>query len=87
LDHGDPNFLKGKTMDIKITYCSIWNYQPRAAGLADKIKQEFGVISELIPGSKGVYDIVVDNKTIYSKDQTKRFPNNDDIIKLLKNFP
>ncbi|MCP4722110.1 MAG: hypothetical protein GY860_21845 [Desulfobacteraceae bacterium] len=54
--------------------------------MADIIKQEFGVISELIPGSKGVYDIVVDNKTIFSKDQTKRFPNNDDIIKLLKNF-
>ena len=76
--------MKGKYMDIKINYCSVWNYKPRAAGLAEMIKKEFGITPELIPGSEGSYDIIVDEKTIYSKHQTKRFPDNNDIIKLIK---
>lgn len=71
-------------MDIKINYCTVWNYEPRAAGLADRIKKEFGINPELIPGSNGIYDIIVDEKTIFSKHQTKRFPDNDEIIKLIK---
>ena len=71
-------------MEIKINYCSVWNYEPRAAGLAEKIKNELGITAQLIPGSKGVYDIVVDENLIYSKHQTKRFPDNDKIIKLIK---
>lgn len=71
-------------MDIKINYCAVWNYEPRAAGLADIIKKEFGITPKLIPGSKGIYDIIVDEKTIFSKHQTKRFPDNDEIIKLIK---
>ncbi|MCD4718278.1 MAG: Rdx family protein [Desulfobacula sp.] len=48
------------------------------------IKKEFGISPQLIPGSKGIYDIIVDEKTIFSKHQTKRFPDNDEIIKLIK---
>ncbi|MCP4760922.1 MAG: hypothetical protein GY870_04010 [archaeon] len=52
--------------------------------MADKIKKEVGVASQLIPGSNGIYDIIVDGNTIYSKDRTKQFPDNDEIVKLLK---
>jgi len=72
-------------MDIKINYCSVWNYEPRAAGLADAIKKEIGISSELIPGSNGVYDVIMDEKIIFSKNQTKRFPDNDEIIALIQN--
>ncbi len=71
-------------MKIKINYCSVWNYEPRAAGLAEKIKDELGITAQLIPGSNGVYDIVVDSNLIYSKHQTKQFPDNDEIIRLIK---
>lgn len=71
-------------MEIKINYCSVWNYEPRAAGLAEKIRDELGITAQVVPGSKGVYDIVVDGNLIYSKYQTKRFPDNDEIIKLIK---
>ena len=71
-------------MDIKITYCSIWNFQPRAAGLADAIKTKMGLTPTLVPGSNGVYDIEVDGRTIFSKHQTKRFPDNEEIIKSLE---
>jgi len=71
-------------MDIKINYCTVWNYEPRAAGLADMLKKEFNLSPELIPGSKGIYDIIVDGKTIFSKHREKRFPDNDEIIDLIK---
>ena len=71
-------------MEIKINYCTVWNYLPRAAGLAEKIKKELGMDSKLIPGTKGVYDIIVDDTTIYSKQQTKKFPDNEEIINLIK---
>jgi len=73
-------------MDIKINYCSVWNYKPRAASLAETIKKEFGISPELVPGSKGVYDIILDKKTIFSKHQAKRFPDNDEIIALIKTW-
>ena len=71
-------------MEIQINYCSVWNYEPRAVGLAEKIRDELGITAQVIPGSKGVYDIVVDGNIIYSKHQTKQFPDNDEIIKLIK---
>ncbi|MBU8849090.1 MAG: Rdx family protein [Desulfobacterales bacterium] len=52
--------------------------------MADIIKKEFGITPELIPGANGIYDIIVDKKTIFSKHQTKKFPDNDEIIKLIK---
>ena len=67
-------------MEIKITYCSVWNYQPRAAGLADLIKKETGITPELIPGSNGIYDIKADNAMLYSKHETGNFPDEADII-------
>jgi len=42
------------------------------------------VSPELVPGSNGVYDIIVEGTTIYSKQQTRQFPDNDEIIKLIK---
>ena len=73
-------------MDIKINYCSVWNYKPRAAGLADNIKEKFGTSPELIAGSNGVYDIIVDGKTIFSKHKTNRFPDNNEILEMLKGW-
>ncbi|MCK5837574.1 MAG: Rdx family protein [Desulfobacula sp.] len=43
-----------------------------------------GISPELIAGSKGVYDILLDERLIFSKHQAKRFPDNDEIIKLIK---
>jgi len=48
------------------------------------IKKELGISTKLTPGSNGIYDIVVDGKTIFSKHQEKRFPDNEEIIKLIK---
>lgn len=43
--------------------------------MAADLKGKFGVESTLKPGHGGVFDVFVDGKLIYSKKETKRFPN------------
>jgi len=52
--------------------------------LENKLKEEITAEIELIAGSGGVFEIVVDSKEIFSKKKTNRFPEYDEIIKLIK---
>jgi selenoprotein W-related protein len=47
------------------------------------IKEKYGIDCELIDGSDGVFDVRVDGRLIYSKDQTGRFPEHDEILSQL----
>ena len=71
-------------MPISITYCGQWNYLPYAASLAEVITKTFGIEPKLVRGNKGIFDIVVDGKLIFSKYDTGRFPENGEIVKLLR---
>ena len=73
-------------MEIRIKYCASWNYQPRAAGLADEIKQNTGIVPTLEPGSGGVYDISADGTLLYSKHKTGSFPDNNEILAKIRKF-
>ena len=44
------------------------------------IKQEFGVVASLQGGHGGVFDVTLDGKRIYSKDETYRFPTNEEVF-------
>ncbi len=44
------------------------------------IKKEFGVTADLRGGHGGVFDVTIDGKLVYSKDQTFRFPTNEEIF-------
>ena len=57
---------------------------PRAASLAAEIKQAHGVDAALIPGSGGVFDVVLDGQLIFSKKQLGRFPEPGEV---LQKFP
>lgn len=50
-----------------------------AATINDKLQIE----SELIKGDNGVFDVVVDGKLIFSKDEEGRFPEEREILALL----
>ncbi|MBI1310264.1 SelT/SelW/SelH family protein [bacterium] len=52
--------------------------------MAAAIKQQAGIDAELIKGRGGVFDVVVDGRLIYSKHQTGRFPEPDEILRQLK---
>jgi selenoprotein W-related protein len=51
--------------------------------LADAIKQKTGDNVELIEGSGGIFDVVQDGRKIYSKHDTGRFPEHDEILSQL----
>jgi len=38
----------------------------------------------LVPGSGGVFDVVADGKTVYSKHEKGRFPDPGEVAKILK---
>ncbi len=48
--------------------------------MADAIKGQFGITVEMIKGGGGIFDVVVDGNKIYSKDDTGRFPTNEEIL-------
>jgi selT/selW/selH-like putative selenoprotein len=42
--------------------------------VAAELEKAFGVQSELIPGSGGVFTVTVDGRVVYSKAETGGFP-------------
>ena len=57
---------------------------PRATSLAAKIENEIGVKAELIRGGGGVFDVVADDKTLFSKHEQGRFPEDEEILEQLR---
>ena len=43
-----------------------------------------GITAELIGGHAGVFDVTVDGQLIYSKDQTFRFPTDEEVLAKLR---
>jgi selenoprotein W-related protein len=57
---------------------------PRAAGLAEQLKEKFGVQSELVESSGGVFEVEIDGKLLFSKKRLGRFPDDGEIESLVK---
>ena len=70
-------------MQISIKYCGRCNYLPRATSLAATIKQTTGSEPKLIRGDDGIFDVRRDGELVFSKHETGRFPEEDEILKLL----
>jgi selenoprotein W-related protein len=72
-------------MAISIEYCGTCNYRPIAAVLAIAIEKETGIKPLLVHSREaGVLEVKVDSDLIFSKKQTGRFPDNAEVIALLK---
>jgi selT/selW/selH-like putative selenoprotein len=52
--------------------------------VAKELKAELGVNAEVTPGSHGVFDIIVDGKRVFCKDEVGRFPHPGEVTRLLK---
>ena len=48
------------------------------------IKKEFGTTATLVGGHSGVFDVVASGKLIFSKDETHRFPEDDEVFKAIR---
>jgi predicted Rdx family selenoprotein len=51
--------------------------------LAATIKQKFKCAVELVPGGNGIFEVSADGILLFSKRQSVRFPNGDEIVKAL----
>ncbi len=51
--------------------------------MAAELKQEYGVDAELIKGSGGVFDVVVEGRKVFSKHDVDRFPEEGEVIATL----
>ena len=71
-------------MEIKIRYCLLWNYKPRAARLADELNNAFDVKAKLMPGWIGTFDVIVDGRLVFSKSKAGRLPASGEVISLVK---
>lgn len=53
--------------------------------MAAELKANMDVDAELVPGSGGVFDILVDGQVVYSKQSAgNNFPQNDTLIEQIK---
>ncbi len=76
-------------VDLEITYCQPCGHQPRAVDMVNELLANYGMplnrklTVSLKPADKGVFDVVLDGKLIFSKHQQGRFPTVDDLKKQL----
>ena len=52
--------------------------------MAAELKDALGLDVELAEGRGGVFDVTVDGRVVYSKDQTHRFPNDGEVLGLVR---
>jgi len=52
--------------------------------LAEAIKNEVRLEPELIRSGGGVFEVIADGDLIFSKKQKFRFPDHEEILKILK---
>ena len=52
--------------------------------MGDELKKEFGAEIELIAGGGGIFDISVDDNMVFSKFEKGRFPQPEEIVRLIK---
>jgi selenoprotein W-related protein len=55
--------------------------------LAAAIQQRLGADSELVAGSKGIFDVSVDGRLIFSKHEAGRFPEAKEIFAKVEGKP
>ncbi len=51
--------------------------------MADAINQRFGCRPELIEGAGGIFDVKLDGQMVFSKHETGRFPEHDEVLEAL----
>lgn len=70
---------------VAIEYCVPCDYSQQVLAVAEDLVRDYQHLIdrlELIMGSKGTFDVTVDGEVIFSKADTKRFPQDGEIAKL-----
>lgn len=57
---------------------------PKAVSMAEAIKKAFNIDSELEKSSGGVFEVTAENKLVFSKKSSGRFPTEEEVIEGIK---
>jgi phosphofructokinase-like protein len=72
-------------MKIGIAYCVVWNYEPRAAGLAAELRKEYPEAEvKLIKSSGGIFDVTLDGQLLFSKKKVGRHVLPGEVLRLIR---
>lgn len=52
--------------------------------MRESIQKQFGIETELIKGSNGVFEVKLNNTLIFSKKQLNRFPNDKEVEEFIE---
>jgi selenoprotein W-related protein len=67
---------------LRIEYCVPCGYLPRATWQAQELLQTFAESLdhlELVPGTKGCYEVTLDDSVVFSKNSEQRFPETSEL--------
>ena len=81
----DPR-LKKENLVIEIHHCATCGFRSLAEKLAKELQEEYGVESTLIVGEIGSYNVYMNDKLIFSKAETGRFPDPGEIVEILDKY-
>ncbi len=81
--------MMGKTTRVEIQFCTQCRWLLRAAWMAQELlttfEEKLGEVA-LIPGSGGVFEVRVDGKQIWSREQQGRFPEAKELKQLVRDL-
>ncbi len=75
---------------VRIRYCQPCGYMPRAFELAKSILDAHGMAYNkklsvaMEPGDHGIFDVMIDEEMVFSKENEGRFPDNSEIVDRLR---
>ena len=74
-------------MEIKLEFCVVWNYTPRAVSTVEDILEKYGQEVEsidLVPTSGGKFEFYLNGDLLYSKIETDRHTEDWEILGLIE---
>ena len=74
-------------MEIKLEFCVVWNYTPRAVSTVEDILEKYGQEVEsidLIPTTGGKFEFYLNGELLYSKIETDRHTEDGEILGLIE---
>ena len=82
-----PIELKQKKYNVTVEYCVPCDYHAEALRVAEEVLGAYQHIIDkfvFITGSKGVFEVKVDNEPIFSKKALKRHPKPGEVLQSFK---
>ncbi len=67
---------------ISIEYCIKWNYKPefdRVSKIIQSLKKKVKIVENDSPPRTGAFEVKLNNNLVYSKFETGKFPNKEEI--------